>query len=140
MSRWVLKWEGALDFDDRKAMSRHGAIRCRVPLDPVHFTGLDGRTYFDPMNHIYARVIWLVCDAKSLNGFRNDESCGDLCEAWLGLRYAREHQSDTVSTQMCSLASWIEEAAYLVYMLFNRAHYLTHLDPLSWALRLRDQL
>ena len=59
MSRWVLKWEGALDFDDRKAMSRHGAIRCRVPLDPVHFTGLDGRTYFDPMNHIYARVIWL---------------------------------------------------------------------------------
>ena len=139
MSRWILKWESGLPATTRKLLSHYGAVKCRTAAEGVSWEGADGRKYFDATNDIYARVIWLLCDAE-LVGHRCNESCGDFCERWLGLGFLREHERDDRSIQMCQLATWIEDVTYLVYVLMIRCHVRNDLPPRLWAETLRHRL
>ena len=125
---------------DRQALSHLGALKCRSHLDPVHFDDHGGQGYFDPTNDIYARGFYLVCDAGFLGERFCVNSVGNLCEAWLGLGYVRRLRHDLASRQMCSLAGWIDELVFLVFVLLERAMLLRNIGPKEWALQVRSML
>ena len=140
-TKWLLHWENSIGVDQRKEMSRFGAVKCRTDIDPVDFIApsghpRSGQKYFDPMNDTYARVIWLLVEHHEV-GHRNDNACGDLCEAWLGMGYCRDGLSGWLSRHICDIAKYIDELAYNVYVLHTRMGFWNHLPPCEWSVQIR---
>ena len=77
-SRSVRAWM-ELPYKVRKAWSHSGAVRCRDATDPVHYhCPIDGRTYFDPGNWLYAVTLSLMCPGLMLHVDWNYETKGDI--------------------------------------------------------------
>ena len=80
-SKFVEAWID-LPYNERKAWSHRGAVQCRNATDPVHYhCHLDGRTYFDPGNWIYAVSLSLMCPELMACVNWNYETKGDICES-----------------------------------------------------------
>ena len=90
-SRFVGAWM-ELPYKVRKAWSHSGAVRCRDATDPVHYhCPIDGATYFDPGNWLYACTLSLMCPELMPHVNWNCETKGDICEAIMGLQYDTDH-------------------------------------------------
>ena len=97
-SKFVAAWMD-LPYKERKAWSHSGAVQCRNATDPVHYhCHLDGRTYFDPGNWIYAVSLSLMCPELMACVNWNYETKGDICESIMGCHYEVEHGLVTGST------------------------------------------
>ena len=97
-SRSVRAWM-ELPYKVRKAWSHSGAVRCRDATDPVHYhCPIDGATYFDPGNWLYACTLSLMCPELMPHVNWNCETKGDICEAIMGLHYDIEHGLVTRAT------------------------------------------
>ena len=105
MAQWVNHWVDNSSKRRRKDLSHSGAIRWRLPSDPVDYTSpSSGIRYFDPGNDVYARALLLVADEGTLT-VSNIGALGDICEGWLALGIMRETRDDIGRKQMRSLAA-----------------------------------
>ena len=97
-SKFVEAWMD-LPHEVRKAWSHNGAVQCRNATDPAHYhCHLDGRTYFDPGNWIYAVSLSLMCPELMAYVNWNYETKGDICESIMGCHYMVEHGLVTGAT------------------------------------------
>ena len=97
-SKFVEAWMD-LPHEVRKAWSHSGAVQCRNATDPMHYhCHLDGRTYFDPGNWIYAVSLSLMCPELMAYVNWNYETKGDICESIMGCHYMVEHGLVTGAT------------------------------------------
>ena len=97
-SRSVRAWM-ELPYKVRKAWSHSGAVRCRDATDPVHYhCPIDGRTYFDPGNWLYAVTFSLICLELMAHVDWNYETKGDICESIMGCQDEVEHGLVTGAT------------------------------------------
>ena len=72
----------------RKEYSHSGAIKCRVPSDPRHYTcPIHNESYFDPSNWVYAVTMRLMMPKMMLEVGWNKGTKGDIFESILGLHY-----------------------------------------------------
>ena len=98
VSRFVVAWM-ELPYKVRKAWSHSGAVRCRDATDPVHYhCPIDGATYFDPGNWLYACTLSRMCPELMSHVDWNYETKGDICEAIMGCQYEVEHGLVTGAT------------------------------------------
>jgi hypothetical protein len=97
-SKFVAAWMD-LPHKVRKAWSHSGAVQCRDATAPVHYhCKLDGRTYFDPGNWIYAVTLSVMCPELMAHRQWNYETKGDICESIMGCQYEVEHGLMTGAT------------------------------------------
>ena len=97
-SKFVAAWMD-LPHKVRKAWSHSGAVQCRNATAPVHYhCHLNGRTYFDPGNWIYAVSLSLLCPELMAYVNWNYETKGDICESIMGCQYEVEHGLVTGAT------------------------------------------
>lgn len=141
--RWVFHWVGSAPQRIRKEMSYDGALRCRRPLDPIHYVEpLTRLAYFDPTNEVYSRALLLMC--PELSDHFNENSLGDIVEAWLALGFHRMRvpphrfkDPTVVDRQVLRLYAWIEEIAYTVYWLTRLQGDSRSCSPKQWATSMR---
>ena len=90
----VERWMGHLSHKHRKKLSSYGGLRRRVASDPRGWSderklgkhdSLSVEETFDPGNVIYQWCFRLVLDELWLRYLWNEETCGDIIEAMLGL-------------------------------------------------------
>lgn len=138
---WVVHWVQKQSHGIRKARSHDGALRCRSPLDPKHFTDDVGDHYFDPSNYIYSRALFLL--SPQLHADFNIETLGDVVEDWLALKYHRLKlacpEKQVQHQPMMKFCLWIEDVAYYTYWL-SRVRRDDDVSPLKWANTMRSNL
>jgi len=106
---FIFKWM-QLPAAYRKTLSHEGAVRSTSTLHPIH--GCDDHigNYFDPGNKVYAMTLRAVCPELLQVGY-NDNTLGDICEAWLAAGIKSSHWAAR------SLAAAIEGISGLMYII-----------------------
>ena len=121
-----------LSKNDRKALSRDGALECREG-EETHYTDHRGVRYRDPMNSVYARALrFLLLEHVATSALHdlNDESMGDVFEGLLGVCWRKECQGDR---------TWHEVRKAVQYMvreveaLGHRFQYIDGLCSREWV-------
>ena len=106
---FVFEWM-TLPAAYRKDLSHMGAVRARHPLHPVHGICEYVGPYFDPTNQVYSMSLKLMCPAISGTRY-NEETLGDICEAWLAVGGRSQRASAS------HLAKMLDEITSTLYLL-----------------------
>ena len=100
-----------LPFQYRKDLSHEGAVKTEHRYHPVHGWCEHMRScWFDPSNAVYAMVLGAICPAISRTGW-NDETIGDICEAWLAIGARSEL---VVAKKLAKIINDVSQVMYLI--------------------------
>ena len=109
----------------RKMLSYSGAVRSRIPTDPVHYVDPSTQEkYFDPTNWVYGLLLRLLAPGLEKQNW-NDETRGDIMEAFLGCHHVLQ-QNDPRSVDEYSLdcakfmACLVDTVSWLGYRLYQQ--------------------
>ena len=121
---FVMKWMENTGRTYRKTLSYSGAVRSRIPTDPVHYVDpITQEKYFDPTNWVYGLILRLLAPGLEKEDW-NDETRGDIMEALMGLHHVLR-QSDPRSVDgyflhCAEFMAWlVDSVSWLGYRLYQ---------------------
>ena len=119
------------DGDPGGSFSRYGQASSSTDIDQPYKKSkyIDPEIYFDPGNWHYKTCLELLWPELLQRNRWNNETCGDIIEALLGLQYLRRQSGDKSGSFPEYFVSFLHEWCYSIYRYFVTTAWAHTGDP-----------